>query len=94
MPHLTNMIAVTNLTMMKHCKTKEEAASIIHKLFQYGQTNINTIYLSPPGTEATACFIKFHHYTYMVEFLEKIGPNAEKVEYKIHKSHEIFEWFY
>jgi len=29
----------------------------------------------------------------MVEFLEKIGPQAEKAEYKIHKSHEIFEWF-
>jgi len=40
MPHLTNMIAVTNLKMMKQCKTREEAAVTINKLFQYPQTNI------------------------------------------------------
>jgi hypothetical protein len=75
MPHLTNMICVTNLSLPQagDQKTKEEVAVAINALFQYPQSNISAIYVSEPGAAFMSCFIKFHHYTYMVEFIEKHG---------------------
>ena len=34
------------------------------------------------------CFIKFHHFTAMTEFIEK-----HKSKFEIHEAHEILEWF-
>ena len=43
-----------------------------------------------PGSKVMFCFIKFHHYSYMAEFLDKHRPAGK---FKIYEAHEIFEWF-
>ena len=34
------------------------------------------------------CFIKFHHYTAMTEFIER-----HQSKFEIHEAHDILEWF-
>ncbi len=43
-----------------------------------------------PGSKVMFCFIKFHHYSYMAEFLDKHRPAGK---FKIFEAYEIFEWF-
>lgn len=46
--------------------------------------------MAAPGSKNMFCFIKFHHYTHMVDFLDRHRPAGK---FKIYEAHEIFEWF-
>ena len=63
----------------------------MRKLFKHSYSNIVNVDSPPLGTPNMFVFIRFHHYTYMVEFLEK--HRSPDVEFKIHEAHEILEWF-
>jgi hypothetical protein len=43
-----------------------------------------------PGSKVMFCFIKFHHYSYMAEFLDRHRPSGK---FKLFEAHEIFDWF-
>jgi len=89
MPHLENSLCVTNLPQIE-AKSEEETAKVLNQLFQHSQTNISAIHMPEPGSENMFCFIKFHHYTNMVEFLEKHRPSGK---FQIYEAHQILEWF-
>ncbi len=42
-----------------------------------------------PGSADMFCFIKFHHWMYMCEFLEKHKNGS----FEIFEAHQIVEWF-
>lgn len=48
------------------------------------------------GANKMFCLIKFHHHTYMVEFLHKhkysTGKNASH-KFEIYEAHQIIDWF-
>lgn len=89
MPLLTNFLCVTGLPQIE-ATTQSETLKIFNQIFQHANNQISDIHMPAPGSKSMFCFIKFHHYSYMVEFLEKHRPAGK---FKIYEAHEIFEWF-
>lgn len=84
MPLLQNTLCVTNLPQIPN-SSKDEAEKALRKLFKHSYSNIVNVDSPPLGTPNMFVFIRFHHYSFMVEFLEKhLIPD---VEFKIHEAH-------
>ena len=45
------------------------------------------------GSNNMFCLIKFHHYTYMVEFLHKHKSEKGPNKFEIFEAHQILSWF-
>lgn len=45
------------------------------------------------GADNMFCLIKFHHYTYMVEFLHKHKGSQGNNKFEIFEAHQILSWF-
>ena len=45
------------------------------------------------GTDNMFCIIKFHHYSYMVEFLHKHTSSKSPNKFEIYEAHQILSWF-
>lgn len=89
MPLLTNFVCVTGLPSIE-AKSQSETLKILNQIFQHSNNQISDIHMPAPGSKVMFCFIKFHHYSYMAEFLEKHRPAGK---FKIYEAHEIFDWF-
>ena len=92
MPILQNSICVANLPQIQ-ASTVEESVNVLTQLFAHSSANISQIHMPELGSDNMFCLIKFHHYTYMVEFLHKHKNAKSPNAFEIFEAHQILSWF-
>jgi hypothetical protein len=92
MPLLQNSICVTKLPPIQ-ASTVEETVNVLTQLFSHSQSNISQIHMPELGTSNMFCLIKFHHHSYMVEFLHKHKSSQNPSKFEIFGASQILSWF-
>ena len=92
MPLLQNSICVAKLPQIQ-ASSVEETVNGLTQLFAHSSSNISQIHMPELGTDNMFCLIKFHHYSYMVEFLHKHKSSKGPNKFEIYEAHQILSWF-